>query len=198
MSNDLQSFMMNPTSGRSGFTSSSNQWCQPPRTHPDITCDHCRKMDFSGLRYKCLCCPNYDLCEQCMTLNEKDGEEFHVSSHLFVRVNKTRDTRGGFNSKPQPHVLVNRSGMVHDVNCSHCRGAVVGFRYFCATCGINLCEACEMVSSEFHQLEHSLLKMAKVAYQPIPVRQEYGFAMANFTSGRSGLSPSSASGNGYF
>lgn len=33
--------------------------------HTGITCEHCRQFPIMGVRYKCLICPSFDLCEQC-------------------------------------------------------------------------------------------------------------------------------------
>lgn len=39
-------------------------------THQNITCDHCSQSNFQGRRYKCLVCPDFDLCESCEHSNE--------------------------------------------------------------------------------------------------------------------------------
>ena len=51
-------------------------------THRGITCDDCYKKDFEGLRFKCLVCNNYDLCEDCI----KKGHE-----HPMIRLVETRE-----------------------------------------------------------------------------------------------------------
>lgn len=35
--------------------------------HVGIYCDMCRKKDIVGFRYKCVVCPDYDLCHECWT-----------------------------------------------------------------------------------------------------------------------------------
>jgi len=35
------------------------------KSHVGITCDGCGKKPITGVRYKCLHCPNFDLCEEC-------------------------------------------------------------------------------------------------------------------------------------
>jgi len=36
-----------------------------PMKHPGIVCDKCRTKDMQGVRYKCACCKDFDLCGVC-------------------------------------------------------------------------------------------------------------------------------------
>lgn len=51
-------------------------------THRGITCDDCHQKDFEGLRFKCLVCNNYDLCEVCV----RKGH-----NHPMIRLVETRE-----------------------------------------------------------------------------------------------------------
>jgi hypothetical protein len=51
-------------------------------THYGIACDNCSKQNFSGRRYQCLTCKDYDLCETCYQIRF----QFHTQFHQFKRV----------------------------------------------------------------------------------------------------------------
>ena len=64
--------------------------------HPGVSCDNCDK-DIHGFRYKCVTCPDYDLCGKCeakvrkINNKNKDGvktcikKKQHLSQHEFKR-----------------------------------------------------------------------------------------------------------------
>ena len=47
-------------------------------THMNITCDKCHTSNFKGRRFKCLVCPDFDLCEKC--------EHSHIHGHPMIRM----------------------------------------------------------------------------------------------------------------
>ena len=58
---------------------------------------------------------------------------------------------------------MNRSHMIHvGKHCDKCKDLIIGFRYQCVQCQIDLCEACEERS--VHELEHPLMKLVPKAH----------------------------------
>ncbi|CAK60915.1 unnamed protein product (macronuclear) [Paramecium tetraurelia] len=49
--------------------------------HPNHTCDGCQKHPIVGARFKCLECPDYDLCESCQSKNiHNNHKSFKISN----------------------------------------------------------------------------------------------------------------------
>ena len=134
---------------------------QPARmskVHTGVSCDNCNVFPLRGNRYKCSCCPDYDLCEACLTLLEdRDAvrPNFHDVHHVFYRIANPIDL-----SMEKRPAMMNRSEWIHEgIACSSCkRLSIVGFRYMCTTCAVSLCEECEQ--SGDHPVTHNVIKMA--------------------------------------
>ena len=60
------------------------------KQHSNVICSHCFKKDFTGKRFICSECKNYNLCQECekKMINE---EIFHEKDHVFIQVNKPLD-----------------------------------------------------------------------------------------------------------
>jgi len=66
--------------------------------HPNVTCDGC-EMPVVGFRYKCVQCPDYDLCGRCETKGLHPGHNLiRISApgnayphHFFRRINKMHE-----------------------------------------------------------------------------------------------------------
>merc|ERR1712004_912876 len=77
------------------YTTESNdpqQQERQPRAeqlHPGIICDGCQGK-VSGFRYKCMTCPDYDLCEHC------EAQRIH-SAHKMMRISTPEPIWPGFN-----------------------------------------------------------------------------------------------------
>lgn len=59
--------------------------------HTGITCDRCRKVSFSGDRYKCLFCKDFDLCEDCEKIKHVMITNIgaHTKDHSFIKIENT-------------------------------------------------------------------------------------------------------------
>ena len=53
--------------------------------HLGVFCDNCKKNNITGIRYRCLTCSNYDICEDC----ERYLSHLHDNSHFFLRIHDT-------------------------------------------------------------------------------------------------------------
>jgi hypothetical protein len=68
--------MLSWTSGRPAATA-----------HPNIRCDMCQQ-SIVHVRYACLDCPDYDLCETC----EEQGATRHAAgAHVFAKVKNSQE-----------------------------------------------------------------------------------------------------------
>ena len=57
--------------------------------HNNIICSNCFKKDFSGSRYICSECDDYNLCQECETILQE--KEIHEREHVFIKLNKNSD-----------------------------------------------------------------------------------------------------------
>jgi len=58
--------------------------------HGGVVCDGCGKRGFSGIRFKCTVCPDFDLCEMC------EAKRIHDPNHAFTRITKPVNYGRGF------------------------------------------------------------------------------------------------------
>ena len=142
--------------------------------HNGVFCDNCdgnHQGPIVGIRYKCSVCPDTDYCQDCIESLEKIQDKtskFHNPDHVFFRIH---NDICGITTVP---LLQNRgaddglSWMHPNTNCNFCKQPVVGFKYFCPQCSINICESCEFVIDDLctsssnvsnHSVLHSLIKM---------------------------------------
>jgi hypothetical protein len=193
-----RTFMANLTSGRNGFARAEHNkpdldsmQVSDEQAHWGVTCDGC-SANVCGVRYKCLACPNFDLCASCMDTHDGTQRlpleannarspfvkpaDVHPRNHHFVRIAKDV-------GRSPPPMLVNREEWRHaGISCAECGTAeIVGFRYFCTMCATSYCEACEQLglpnstANTPHTLDHNLLKMVPPKAQLPAARTELKF-----------------------
>lgn len=56
--------------------------------HKDIVCNNCYKTDFSGKRFICAECNNYNLCQDCEKLFYQ--KQIHEREHTLIQINKSK------------------------------------------------------------------------------------------------------------
>ena len=56
---------------------------QTPVVHTGYVCDVCGMNPIVGIRYKCVNCADFDLCQYC-----EEIPEIHNSDHLFLKIRK--------------------------------------------------------------------------------------------------------------
>lgn len=63
-----------------------------PSGHQNIICDGCNKSGFSGTRFHCLGCKDFDFCDKCHTTY---GEKHFGGSHKFEKIPDLKDSHFG-------------------------------------------------------------------------------------------------------
>ena len=116
--------------------------------HPNITCDGCLNSPIIGDRYKCIYCPNVDFCQDC----QNSIQPRHDSNHPLICI---RDSAAYTSSI----ALQNRSELIHQTSkCYSCSLLpIIGIRYQCTICRIDLCEKCEFLC--LHDISHPRMKL---------------------------------------
>ncbi len=75
-----------PAGGTVGFAFPITPLPQEQVIHTNVTCDCCGATRFWGIRYKCLTCPNYDLCERCEDSTYWRENAGHPKEHIFMKI----------------------------------------------------------------------------------------------------------------
>lgn len=159
----LKSTMHNPTHSFERITMDSESPLPPPMfqdsqttfasfpAHIHVECDGCDKAIVSGIRYKCLECPDYDLCEQCIM-----NRFFIHEGHRFVKVRGTDDILEGSDSLKKVHSGIQCDGPL----CASANKYIHGIRYKCTSCpDYDLCASCEANPATNHNPDHIFVKI---------------------------------------
>ena len=161
MQNVSVRMMVNSNGRDGGFSRQQASTGGTPTTHVGISCDSCGVSPLQGVRYRCSVCPDYDLCDTCIVAAEAGNPAVHPAAHLFLRIPRHSD-----DTQRTPQVT-NRSAYVHrGVHCDACvapfgaspaaKPDIVGYRFECLQCELNLCEACEALGK--HDPSHPRVK----------------------------------------
>ncbi|KAJ5335400.1 hypothetical protein N7452_007803 [Penicillium brevicompactum] len=111
-------------------------------------CDGCDKR-IVGVRHKCLACPDWDLCPECIV----NSSESHPN-HRFVPI---YDTIGEAAREHEVHYGIFCDGPL----CKNkpAQSYINGVRYKCAVCDdTDFCASCEALPTDYHNRTHPLVK----------------------------------------
>ncbi|PFH51867.1 hypothetical protein AMATHDRAFT_84931 [Amanita thiersii Skay4041] len=105
-------------------------------------------------RYKCATCPKINMCQSCYS----QVHDLHPM-HAFIAVPDVRVSLSFRVNPPQEE-----EPMVHrGVECVHCFREIVGARYHCPYCDIDICQNCESAglpgNLNGHDTTHIMLKI---------------------------------------
>lgn len=68
----------------------------PKTIHEGIFCNLCNKQNIVGIRYKCLFCKDFDICEDC----EPESFMLHDFTHVFIKIRSTSFFNMKMTNKP--------------------------------------------------------------------------------------------------
>ncbi|KAH9951018.1 hypothetical protein B0H21DRAFT_685870 [Amylocystis lapponica] len=147
---------------------------QPP-VHKNVICDSCQRR-IVGVRHKCLDCPDFDLCSDCIAVpalvaNHEGGRHqfFEISRpgdvivHTVFSGDGQREPRQR-RSRRTPSVsspIALPEPAAHDARCNMCDSSIVGDRYKCLNCpDFDSCGSCFQIMREQHP-NHGFVKVSK-------------------------------------
>jgi N6-adenosine-specific RNA methylase IME4 len=115
---------------------------EEPVYHDWFTCDRCQQYPISGVRFSCVTCQDFDLCEGCFDFIIK--EKLHDSTHVFHAI-EVPEQGNGF-------------AVHHQIRCQSCLTCpIIGERFHCLECqDMNFCRNCFFKQKEIktHVKEH--------------------------------------------
>ena len=82
--------------------------------HINVVCHNCLTSDFTGCRYICCECDNFNLCQNC----KENSNIIHNKEHAFVKINKPAkiDIKNYKNLFRPNKILLNNSKDKFDIN----------------------------------------------------------------------------------
>ncbi|CAG8491365.1 2201_t:CDS:1 [Dentiscutata heterogama] len=115
-------------------------------SYHNAICDYCDSV-IAGVRYKCINCPDFDLCNNCVAL-----APIQHPGHTFIPIHRNGE----------PEIKPSNSVFHPGIRCDACGKAIRGVRYKCGNCvDFDLCGNCEADPISKHDENHIFIKIKK-------------------------------------
>ncbi|KAL9653011.1 hypothetical protein ABK040_015526 [Willaertia magna] len=135
----------------------------------EVKCSNCRS-NIVGVRYHCVECEEYDLCEKCIQKQSK----VHSEMHLFLKIRRPVDCTPALipslYSQRWKQGSQFKANIHTGVKCDNCgMNPIRGVRYWCENCeNYNLCEKCAETEYKYHDRMHIFLRVVR----PLPPKNQ--------------------------
>uniref|UniRef100_A0A1D1YF52 Next to BRCA1 gene 1 protein n=1 Tax=Anthurium amnicola TaxID=1678845 RepID=A0A1D1YF52_9ARAE len=116
------------------------------------TCDYCESVIF-GIRHKCINCPDFDLCNNCISLAPTQHP-----NHTFMLIHRPGE----------PEIKIPDAAFHPGIRCDGCHKQITGIRFKCGNCpDFDLCGNCEASPLKKHDPNHVFIKFKRPVPSPI-------------------------------
>jgi len=133
------------------YPRTSNHTPRPENLH-SATCDYCESVIF-GIRHKCINCPDFDLCNNCISLAQSQHP-----NHTFMPIHKPGE----------PEIKIPDTAFHPGIRCDGCHKSINGVRFKCGNCpDFDLCGNCEASPLKKHDPNHVFIKFKRPVPSPI-------------------------------
>jgi len=133
------------------YPRTSNHVPHPENLH-SATCDYCESVIF-GIRHKCINCPDFDLCSNCISLAPTQHP-----NHTFMPIHRPGE----------PEIKILDAAFHPGIRCDGCHRAINGVRFKCGNCpDFDLCGNCEASPLNQHDPNHVFIKFKRPVPSPI-------------------------------
>ncbi|CAG8549603.1 16490_t:CDS:10 [Acaulospora morrowiae] len=121
-------------------------------TQHSATCDYCESV-IVGIRHKCINCPDFDLCQNCIALAPTQHPY-----HTFMQIRRPGE----------PEIKILDTAFHPGIRCDGCGKPINGVRYKCANCpDFDLCGNCESSPVNKHNPDHVFIKFRRPVPSPL-------------------------------
>jgi hypothetical protein len=133
------------------YPRTSNHTPHPENLH-SATCDYCESVIF-GIRHKCISCPDFDLCSNCISLAPTQHP-----NHTFMPIHRPGE----------PEIKIPDAAFHPGIRCDGCHRLITGVRFKCGNCSdFDLCGNCEASPLNQHDPNHVFIKFKRPVPSPI-------------------------------